>query len=79
MTQKHKNGETSLIAMQIHLQEELEGKERKRLKHKEKKELNSALEEECEKWTKETLNESMMAEVKCCWEVKKLIVYYPPK
>ena len=58
-----------MIAMQMNLQKELEGKEKKRLKEKEKKEMHSALEEECEKWTKEVLNGDYLAEMKCSWEV----------
>ena len=58
-----------MIAMQMNLQKELEGKEKKRLKDKEKKEMHSALEEECEKWTKEILHSEYLKEVKFSWEV----------
>ena len=60
--------------MQMSLQKELEGKEKKRLKEKEKKEMHSALEEECERWTKEVLDGSCLAEVKYSWEVWRYIV-----
>ena len=66
---KPTNGESSLIAMQMHLQEELEEKERKRMKEKEKKEFNDALEDECEKWTEEFLNDEVMNQISSTWEV----------
>ena len=61
----------------MHLQEELEGKERKRLKHKEKKEISVALEEECEKWTKEILNDDAFAEISTSWEVRSFLLAEP--
>ena len=66
---KPTNGETSLIAMQMQLQREIEDKERKRIKGKEKKEIIGARGEECEKWTRDVLNESFMEEIATTWEV----------
>ena len=69
LSKKHSNGETSLIAMQVRLQDDLEEKEKKRQKEREKKEISIALEEELEKWTEDMLNPSFMSEVTTTWEV----------
>ena len=70
MSKKPSNGESSLIVLQMQLQDELKERERKRQKGKEKKEFHEAQDEELERWWNEISNSEQMTELSTTWEVR---------
>eukprot|EP00794_Sanderia_malayensis_P016659 gene16659-18349_t len=75
ISRKPSNGESSLIALQMQMQDSLHEKEKKRQKEKVKKELNEALEAELDTWWQTMSKSDKMAELSTTWEVPSVGIF----